>query len=209
MRLTARTKHKEGERVRLKDVVAKGLQCIKTVFVGITIVQFSFGGLLVGSAEAKETSKTRTPIKHVIVLIGENRTFDHVFATYKPKNGESVKNLLSEGIIHADGTPGPHFSKAAQFQATAPFKTEYFISLNNNHKPPSTTPPQPTLNFAPTGPTGTNPLFFPPGTPQSFLAAIEPSLDPDTLNLLTTGAATEFTQTLVLAEPETRGANFE
>ena len=57
--------------MRLKDVFAKGLQYIKTVFVGITIVQFSFGGLLVGSAEAKETSKTRTPIKHVIVLIGE------------------------------------------------------------------------------------------------------------------------------------------
>ncbi len=195
--------------MRLKDVFAKGLQCIKTVFVGITIVQFSFGGLLVGSAEAKETSKTRTPIKHVIVLIGENRTFDHVFATYKPKNGESVKNLLSEGIIHADGTPGPHFSKAAQFQATAPFKTEYFISLNKNEKAPYTTLPQPTLNFAPTGPTGTNPLFFPPGTPQSFLAAIEPSLDPDDLNLLTTGAATEFTQTFVLPDPDTRVANFD
>ena len=25
--------------------------------------------------------KTATPIKHVIVLIGENRTFDHLFAT--------------------------------------------------------------------------------------------------------------------------------
>jgi len=195
--------------MRLKDVFAKGLQCIKTVFVGITIVQFSFGGLLVGSAEAKETSKTRTPFKHVIVLIGENRTFDHVFATYKPKNGESVKNLLSEGIIHADGTPGPHFSKAAQFQATAPFKTEYFISLNKNEKAPYTTLPQPTLNFAPTGPTGTNPLFFPPGTPQGFLAAIEPSLDSDDLNLLTTGAATEFTQTFVLPDPDTRVANFD
>jgi len=195
--------------MRLKDVFAKGLQCIKTVFVGITIVQFSFGGLLVGSAEANEGSKTRTPIKHVIVLIGENRTFDHVFATYKPKNGESVKNLLSEGIIHADGTPGPHFSKAAQFQATAPFKTEYFISLNKNEKAPYTTLPQPTLNFAPTGPTGTNPLFFTPGPPQSFLAALEPSLDPDDLNLLTTGAATEFTQTFVLPDPDTRVANFD
>ena len=29
--------------------------------------------------------KTATPIKHVIVLIGENRTFDHLFATYTPK----------------------------------------------------------------------------------------------------------------------------
>lgn len=93
--------------MHLKDVFAKGLQCVKTVVVGITIVQFSFGGLLISSAEAKEKSKTATPIKHVIVLIGENRTFDHVFATYKPKSEDSVKNLLSEGIIKADGTPGP------------------------------------------------------------------------------------------------------
>jgi len=73
--------------MRFKDVFAKGLEGIKTVFVGITIVQFSFGGMLAGSAEAKEASKTRTPIKHVIVLIGENRTFDHVFATYNQRAG--------------------------------------------------------------------------------------------------------------------------
>ena len=28
---------------------------------------------------------TRTPIKHVIYIIGENRTFDHAFATYVPR----------------------------------------------------------------------------------------------------------------------------
>ncbi len=43
----------------------------------------------------------------MIVIIGENRSFDHVFATYKPKNGETVWNLLSKGIIKSDGTPGP------------------------------------------------------------------------------------------------------
>ena len=45
---------------------------------------------------------TTTPIKHVIVIIGENRSFDHVFATYVPKStGQKISNLLSEGIIHA------------------------------------------------------------------------------------------------------------
>jgi phospholipase C len=48
------------------------------------------------------------------VIIGENRSFDHVFATYVPKRGEHVWNLLSEGIIKADGTPGPNFDKAEQ-----------------------------------------------------------------------------------------------
>ena len=61
---------------------------------------------------------TTTPIKHVIVIIGENRTFDHLFATYQPvKKGATVLNLLSEGIIRADGTPGPNYSKVAQVQA--------------------------------------------------------------------------------------------
>ena len=43
---------------------------------------------------------TKTPIKHVIVIYGENRSFDHVFATYVPKKGEKVWNLLSEGIVN-------------------------------------------------------------------------------------------------------------
>ena len=62
--------------------------------------------------------KTTTPIKHVIVIIGENRTFDHLFATYKPVNKrESVLNLLSEGIVDAHGKPGPNYASATQFQA--------------------------------------------------------------------------------------------
>ena len=92
---------------------------------------------------------TETPIKHVIVLIGENRTFDHVFATYVPRSRDSVSNLLSKGIINADGTPGPHFNEAAQSQAVVPFRTSFFISLNNNEKTPYQILPQPTLNFAP------------------------------------------------------------
>jgi phospholipase C len=63
-------------------------------------------------------NNTTTPIKHVIVIIGENRSFDHVFATYQPVTGQSVWNLLSEGIVNADGTPGPNFWKAAQSAAT-------------------------------------------------------------------------------------------
>jgi phospholipase C len=146
--------------------------------------------------------KTATPIKHVIVLIGENRTFDHVFATYMPRGRDSVQNLLSEGIINANGSPGWNFSKAAQFQAVPPFKTEYFISLDRNEKVRYRTLPHPTLNFAPVAPT------FPAGTPASLLAAVEPSLDANDLNLLTTGAASQFTQTFFLPDPDTRVANF-
>ena len=74
------------------------------------------------AAAARESGSndgnTTTPIKHVIVIIGENRSFDHLFATYQPVNkGDSVLNLLSERIINADGTPGPNYASVAQFQA--------------------------------------------------------------------------------------------
>src|ERR1700753_722739 len=64
----------------------------------------------------------KTPIKHVIVIIGENRSFDHVFATYVPKKaGETVDNLLSKGIIQLDSNmnavKGPKFALAQQNSA--------------------------------------------------------------------------------------------
>ena len=62
-------------------------------------------------------SSTNTPIQHVIVIIGENRTFDHVFATYQPVQGQTVDNLLSKGIINKDGSQGPNYALAGQYSA--------------------------------------------------------------------------------------------
>jgi len=193
--------------MHLKGFVEKCLHGIKTAVVGITIVQFSLGGPLAGSLEAHEKEHTKTPIKHVIVLIGENRTFDHLFATYVPKSRDSVSNLLSKGIINADGTPGKHFSKAAQFQAVAPFNSKFFISLDPDQKAPYDTLPEPTLNFAPSPATG-EPPPFPTGTPTIFLSSIEPSLETGDLNLLTTGAP-GVAQTAELPDFDTRVNNFD
>jgi len=63
------------------------------------------------------TGSTTTPIQHVIVVVGENQTFDGLYGAYKAPTGQTVKNLLSEGIINADGTPGPNFALAQQNQA--------------------------------------------------------------------------------------------
>jgi len=91
------------------------------------MIQFAIGSSFAGTLPDPESKNskdahTRTPIKHVIVIIGENRSFDHVFATYIPKNGESVHNLLSQGIINADGSPCPNFKHVKQKAAndTAP-----------------------------------------------------------------------------------------
>jgi phospholipase C len=85
---------------------------------------------------AVDRIKTASPIKHVIIIVGENRSFDHIFATYVPKNrGERVLNLLSEGIINADGSPGPNFAKAHQFQiVSAPNDGKFFSSANMVNK---------------------------------------------------------------------------
>jgi phospholipase C len=134
--------------------------------------------------------RTRTPVKHVIVLIGENRTFDHLYATYVPPSGDSIHNLLSEGIIRADGSPGPNFPRARQF-TTGP-EANYFIGIANAQKSPYATLPAPTLGGAPNKQSASAPPF---NLPLSFLAAIEPSLAAGDLPLLTTGAtgATETT----------------
>lgn len=58
--------------------------------------------------------ETKTPIKHLLVIIGENQSFDHVFATYVPPSRDRVSNLLSKGIVDAQGRPGPNFSLGAQ-----------------------------------------------------------------------------------------------
>src|SRR5215469_14424155 len=70
--------------------------------------------------------KTATPIKHVIILIAENWTFDGIFATYQPKSKETVANLLSRGVVTANGDPGPDFDYSAQYQINQPYPTTYF-----------------------------------------------------------------------------------
>jgi phospholipase C len=88
--------------------------------VGVSLVALvaNLGAPLPAAAQTPaEKTPTASPIKHVIVIIGENRSFDHVFATYVPKSGQTVSNLLSKGIIKADGTPGPNYSLSAQYSA--------------------------------------------------------------------------------------------
>ena len=61
------------------------------LFCGVALCAMAINSMapVAAAAAAAEPSgsndgNTKTPIKHVIVIIGENRTFDHVFATYKP-----------------------------------------------------------------------------------------------------------------------------
>jgi phospholipase C len=126
-----------------------------------------------------------TPIQHIIVIIGENRTFDHVFATYQPRHGEKVFNLLSEGIVTAAGKPGPNYRYAGQFAANQ--AADY--TTHPGHKVLYTNLPAPGTDGAPTKAADNNP---PPFATVAAVAALEseihdglPSAD---YKLLTTGA---------------------
>jgi phospholipase C len=106
-----------------KHVASNTLHCLRIGLASVALFQFTIGASLASAATPQTgddaaTVTTTSPIKHVIVIIGENRSFDHVFATYQPNGGQKIWNLLSEGIIKADGTPGPHFHTAQQIAAT-------------------------------------------------------------------------------------------
>ncbi len=75
-------------------------------------VAAAFSSLVVQAAAPVD--RTTTPIKHVIVVIGENVTFDTLFGAYAPPAGQSILNLRSQGIINGDGAPGPNYAKAVQ-----------------------------------------------------------------------------------------------
>ena len=89
---------------------------VRSCLLAIAIL---FANTAQGSADPLQPNddNTTTPIKHVIVIIGENRSFDHIFGTYVPRPGQSVLNILSEGIINADGSPGSNFVRARQYRA--------------------------------------------------------------------------------------------
>jgi phospholipase C len=102
---------------------------VRIALGSIALLQMSLGTSFAAVAASENPdNRTTSPIKHVIVIIGENRSFDHVFATYVPKRGESVWNLLSEGIVKADGTPGPNFARGAQHAASDPGGDAFLLS---------------------------------------------------------------------------------
>src|SRR5215469_9933293 len=116
---------------------------VAAIAASVDSQQYVFAGERAIDRGINTEQQTATPIKHVIVIMGENRTFDHVFATFVPATkGETVSNLLSKGIINKDGTPGPNYAIAAQNMAVD--NTTYSNSpgqktpYSNNIQPPGT-----------------------------------------------------------------------
>jgi phospholipase C len=141
------------------------------------------------SQDAADSVKTESPIKHVIILIGENRGTDHTFGVYKPRGkNQTISNLLSKGIVYEDGSPGVHFPLAQQFSVApqplyyigAPQKAK--VAYDNRGQMP-----QPNTAGAPSAQSSSGAPFVP--AVLAGVAALDPSPDfnANTDTILTTG----------------------
>ena len=148
--------------------------------------------------DAADAVKTESPIKHVIILIGENRGTDHTFGVYKPRGKhQTISNILSKGIVNQDGSPGPNFSLAQQFSVAA--QPAFYIGAPKNAKTVYNSNgqmPQPNTNGTPTAQGTTGAPFTP-----AFLAlaaGLDPSPDfnANTDTILTTGFSNLATNSL-------------
>ena len=90
--------------MKLARLASHALDGVRIGLSGAALLQLAVGAAIANAAATPAAEEhTHSPIKHVIVIIGENRSFDHVFATYVPsRHGETVDNLLSKGIIKLD-----------------------------------------------------------------------------------------------------------
>ena len=179
-------------------------------------------------SDEADHQKTASPIKHVILIIGENRTFDNIFATYVPRHG-TVSNLLSKGIVHSDGSPGPNADLAAQFQLQTINPPTFFVDTKQLISPGKTAYapflPTPEAGNAPPlavtrsqflkDPVDAAPPFDAKTFSTSQLHTISPALEVEDLPLITTGftglknCTTDPTlPPSACAEPDTRIGNF-
>ncbi|RDU99758.1 alkaline phosphatase family protein [Trinickia dinghuensis] len=172
--------------------------------VGLSLSALAMGQFLAAcghsdspSASAPVTTVAfapKTPIQHVIVIIGENHSFDNVFATYQPRTGESVWNLLSQGIINQNGTPGANFSHANQSAATDTSANAFLLS------PPQTPFSGAVLPAPLTG--GPQTSYLPTGSTLTTAQQTENGLDTNYYQYLLTGGTGQASKV-----PDTRIAN--
>src|SRR5215471_11162576 len=136
------TSTKKGETEMTEGWKKWSARIVTITFAGsLCITSLGVPALAASSNKAPETT---TPIEHLIVVIGENHTFDNIFGGYKPKEGETIDNLLSKGIIDQNGNPGPNFDLATQQTA----KDVNVYNLEPKATGPYAVLPQPETTYA-------------------------------------------------------------
>jgi phospholipase C len=162
---------------------------LTTALSGVLLAMVA--GSPVAADDDRDGHGTATPIKHVIILIGENRTFDNIYGMYRPHHGQSVSNLLSKGIVNGSGMTVLN-TKAQQSFIQQPYPSKYFIDFHaTTGRTPYPILPQPNTAYVPTapGPLSQGQGPFDSSVADSQLPRIEPSFEFEDLGLLRTGAS--------------------
>ncbi len=126
-----------------------------------------------GQSHKERERETETPIEHLIVIVGENHTFDNLYGAYQPKNGQKVSNLLSKHIINQDGTPGPRFNLSAQQEASDYSNDGYSVAPAKTG--PYATLPQPQTTYATDLPAGIADTRYPSNLPNGPFQLTNPN----------------------------------
>src|SRR5580658_5488153 len=172
--------------MKVNKLVSRTLHGLRMGAAYLAALQMSVGPVLaatpapasrsVSKSSVDRSGLTATPIKHVIVIIGENRSFAHVFATYVPRPGQRVHNLLSQGIIQLDANsnaiPGPNFRKAQQLSASDLGGKDSFLLSPPKQEFPADQLPAPEAG----GPSGAH-GYFTPSSPYTTVACGTTSVD--------------------------------
>ena len=164
----------------------RGARCASRLVAFALVGLIAMGGA--GHAIAAEVpTGTRTPIKHLIVVIGENHSFDNVFATYVPRDpSQHVWNLLSLGIVNQLGLPGPNAARALQNRATD--TTVYQLSPTQTGPFAELPQPSTTLNALPGSPCALSTFLLEFGKdPAGALFCTDDALEPTAQALLSMG----------------------
>ena len=144
--------------------------------------------LAMAAQPSKQPRGPRTAIKHLIVVVGENHSFDNVFATYiPPGRKQKVWNLLSLGIVNQFGI-GANAGQAAQNQAT---DTDVFrLAPSQTGAFPTLVQPSTTLSALPDSPCSVSKFLIVFGAnPANYLFCTDSALEPDDQTLLSIGGS--------------------
>jgi phospholipase C len=181
--------------------------CVATVVFSFAVSALASGpkGVNPRAQDSPQSAQTATPIKHVVIVIGENRSFDNLFATFQPADTtQHVWNLLSQGIVTASGGRGPNFDAAAQHEASDTASDGFLLS-----------PPQTVIyTVLPRPSTTEGDILFAPAKIPSYLSFLygkaitnEPGLAASDQKLLNDGGLLDGTPPLINMIPDIRFPN--
>jgi phospholipase C len=93
-------------------MIQKSLRAVASAIAALTLTVAGPTGVLAAGGPDAESSRTTTPIKHVVVIFQENVSFDHYFGTYPHATNPAgepafhpgddtprVNNLLAAGLL--------------------------------------------------------------------------------------------------------------